>query len=52
MTQHKYILDLLEETKLLQGHINDTPIEVNHKLTIREDDPMVEIGTYWRFLGR
>ena len=38
MTQHKYIIDLLNETKLLQGKINNTPIETNHKLTIREDD--------------
>ena len=32
MTQQKYILNLLEETKQLHSHINDTPIEVNHKL--------------------
>ena len=35
MTQLKYILDLLNETKLLQGKANDTPIEINHKLTFK-----------------
>ena len=39
MTQQKYILDLLEETKLVNSHINETPIEANHKLTINKDDP-------------
>ena len=32
MTRQKYILHLLKDTKLLQCHTNDTPIEANHKL--------------------
>ena len=46
MTQQKFILDLLEGTKLLHGHINDTPIEANHKLTINRDDPRIEVCSY------
>ena len=46
MTQQKYILDILEDTKLLNCHTNDTPIEVNHKLTLREDDPSIEKASY------
>ena len=46
MTQYKYIQDLPEETKFLQSHTNDIQIEVNYKLTIREDDPRIEICSY------
>ena len=42
MTQQKYILDLLEEVKQTNCHINNTLIEVNHRLTISEDDPKIE----------
>ena len=52
MTQKKYILDLLNETKLLQGKANSTPIETNHKLTLRKDDITVEIGSYQRLIGK
>ena len=52
MTQQKYILDLLDETKHTNCHINETPIEVNHKLTILEDDPKVEIGSYQKLIGK
>ena len=31
MIEKKYILDLLIESKILQGHSNNTPFEVNHK---------------------
>ena len=41
MTQQKIILDLLNETKLLQGKVNNTPIKINHKFTIREQDPKI-----------
>ena len=44
MTQQKYILDLLNETKVLQGKISNTPIETNHKLTLSEEDPKIEVG--------
>ena len=46
MTQQKHILDILEDTKLLNCHTNDTPIEVNHKLSLKEDDPGIEKSSY------
>ena len=52
MTQHKYILELLEQTKHLHSRINDTPIESNHKLTITKDDPRVEISSYQELVGK
>ena len=52
MTQQKYILDLLNETKLLQGKINNTPIETNHRLTTSEGDPKIEVGSYQRLIGK
>ena len=52
MTQQKYILELLEETKHTNFHINETPIEVNHKLTILEDDPKIEICSYQKLIGK
>ena len=52
MTQQKYILELLEETKHTNCHINETPIEVNHKLAILEDDPKVEICSYQKLIGK
>ena len=42
MNQQNYILDILKDTKLLNCHTKNTPIEVNHKLTIKEDDPSIE----------
>ena len=42
MTHQKYILDILEDTKLLNCHTDNTHIEVNHKLTLKEDDPSIE----------
>ena len=52
MTQKIYLLDLLEVTKILQGHTNDTLIEVKHKLTLRDDDPRVEISSYQKLGGK
>ena len=52
MTQHKYTLELLEETKHLHSRTSDTPIEFNHKLTITKDDPRVEIGSYQELVGK
>ena len=52
MTQQKYILDLLNETKLLQGKANSTPMETNHKLTLKKDDLTVEIGSYQGLIRR
>ena len=52
MTQQKYILELLEETKHTHCHTSETPIEVNHKLTIIETDPQVEISSYQKLIGK
>ena len=46
MIQHKYILDLLNETGLTQGRTSDTPIDINHRLTLSKDDPKIEIHSY------
>ena len=51
-TQQKYILDILEDTKLLSCRTNDTPIEVNHKLTLKENDPSIEKTSYQKLIGR
>ena len=51
MTQQKYILDLLNETKLIQSKINNTPIETNHKLTLSEEDLKIEIESYQRLIA-
>ena len=52
MTQQKYILDLLEETKHLDCHPNDTPIEVNHRLTINQNDSYGESKSYQQIIGK
>ena len=52
MTQQKYVPEVIKDTKLLQCHTNDTPIEVNHKLTLKEDDPRIEMTTYEKLIAR
>ena len=52
MTQQKYILDLLEETKHIQCRISDTPIEVNHRLTLDNKDPKIEITSYQKLIKK
>ena len=52
MTQQKYILDLLEEVRQTNCHIMDTPIEVNHKLALSENDPKIEAGSYQELIGK
>ena len=52
MTQQKYILDLLEETKHIQCRIIDTPIEVNHRLTLDNKDPKIEITSYQKLIRK
>ena len=48
----KKILDLLDETRLLHGRTNNTPIEVKYKLTIREDHIEIEIGSYQKLIDK
>ena len=52
MTQKKYILELLEETKHINCHTNETPIEANHKLAILESDLKIEISSYQKLIGK
>ena len=52
MTQQKYILDLLNETKLLRGKVNDTPTKTNHQSMFKEDDPKIEMESYQRLIGK
>ena len=52
LTQQKYMQDLLDETKHLQCKTNETPIEVNHKFTLSDDDPKVEMNSYRKLIGK
>ena len=52
MTQHKYIIEILEETKHTNCHISDTPIEVNHKLTLSEEEPQIDLNSYQKLIGK
>ena len=52
MTRQKYILHLLKDTKLLQCHTNDTPIESNHKLTLNENNPNIGKSSYKNLVRR
>ena len=52
MTQQKYILDLLEETKHIQYRVSDKPIEVNHKLQMDEKESRVEVSSYHKLIGK
>ena len=52
MTQQKYVNDLLEETKHTQCRVSSTPIEVNHRLTLDDKDPKIEIVSYQKLIGK
>ena len=52
MTQQKYVNDLLEETKHTQCRVSSTPIEVNHRLTLDDKDPKIEIASYQKLIGK
>ena len=52
MTQQKYILDLLDETKHMDCQISDTPIEANHKLKLDDKDPHIEMSSYQKLIGK
>ena len=52
MTQQKYILDLLKDVKHTDCHISDTPIEVNHKLSLSDNDPKIEASSYQELIGK
>ena len=52
MTQQKYILELLKETKHINCHTNETPIEANKKLVVLESDPKIELSSYQKLIGK
>ena len=52
ISQRKYVLDLLEETGMLGGRPNDTPVDPNQKLDVDEEGLQVDKGNYQRLVGR
>lgn len=52
MCQRKYILDLLAETGMLDCQPIDTPIEVNHGLTLHTNQVLANKETYQRLVGK
>ena len=52
LTQKKYILDLLDETKHLQCKTNDSRIEVNHKFTLSDDDHKFKMNSYKKLIDK
>ena len=52
MTQQKYILELLKETKHINCHTNEIPIEANQKLAVLESDPKIELSSYQKLIGK
>jgi Reverse transcriptase (RNA-dependent DNA polymerase) len=51
LSQHKYVLDLLRDTRILGCRPVNTPIDPNHKLS-REIGNQVEKGQYQRLVGK
>ena len=52
VTQKKYILDLLNETKMLGCKPTGTPINQNHQLGAITEGILVEKGRYQKLVGR
>lgn len=52
ISQRKYTLDLLEETRKLGCKPVGTPLEKNWKSKIKDDEPLVDVGRYQRLVGR
>ena len=46
LSQQKYILDLLTDTRFINCQRAKTPLEVNHKLTLNKDEQETNIGNY------
>ena len=46
ISQRKYVLDVLEETRMSGCELSDTPMEQNHKLRDRIEGVPVEVGRY------
>ena len=52
LSQQKYVLDLLAETGFMDCRPAKTPMEVNHKLNLNENEPETNAGEYQRLVGR
>ncbi|CAM8893378.1 unnamed protein product [Rhodiola kirilowii] len=52
LSQRKYVLDLLTETGMLDCKSAETPIEMNHGLTILPDQVPTDKRKYQRLVGR
>ena len=52
MSQRNYVLDILEETGMLDCKPVDTPMNPNVKLVPRQGLPLRDPGKYRRVMGR
>ena len=52
LCQRKYVIDLLTETGMLDCKPAETPIEVNHRLSIQENQVPADKDKYQRLIGR
>jgi hypothetical protein len=52
ISQRKYILDLLKETRLHGCKVTDNPVEVNVKLGKVSESPLIDKGRYQRLVGK
>ena len=52
ISQHKYILDLLKETKMNHYKPSAVPIDLNVKLGLCEEEPPVDKGQFQRLVGK
>ena len=52
VSQQKYVLVLLQETRKIKCKSIDTPIDLNHKLKEENENVTVDKGIYQRLVGR
>ena len=52
MSQRKYVLDILEETGMLECKPVDTPMDPNVKLVPGQGEPLRDHGRYRRLVGK
>ena len=52
MSQRKYVLDVLEETGILDCKPVDTPMDPNVKLVAGQGEPLRDPGRYQQLMGR
>ena len=52
MSEWKYFLDLLKETRMLGCKPTNTPMEANYKLGLKNDCALVDKGRYQHLVGK